>query len=38
MLLDEMVKRERSLHSARRRELAWLEQILHPDFSVQDAL
>ncbi|MEK9540231.1 DUF4440 domain-containing protein [Pantoea agglomerans] len=32
MLLDEMVKRERSLHSARRRELAWLEQILHPDF------
>lgn len=32
MLLDEMVKRERSLHGARRRELAWLEQILHPDF------
>jgi len=32
MLLDDMVKRERSLHGARRRELAWLEQILHPDF------
>ncbi|WP_313700811.1 DUF4440 domain-containing protein [Pantoea sp.] len=32
MLLDEMVKRERSLHGARRRQLAWLEQILHPDF------
>ena len=32
MLLDEMVKRERSLHGARRRELAWLEQMLHPDF------
>ncbi|MCX3307634.1 DUF4440 domain-containing protein [Pantoea vagans] len=32
MLLDEIVKRERSLHGARRRDLAWLDQILHPDF------
>ncbi len=32
MLLDEMVKRERSLHGSQRRERAWLEQILHPEF------